>query len=447
MAGPYYVRSTDGNDADDGLTWATAKATVTGASGALSLAAAGERIWVSQAHAETTAGSISLASAGTSAAPVEIFCGNDAAEPPTSKTTGASISTTGTANISFTGHAAVHGTRFNGGDSTGTSLLNFTSLNSLWWKFEQCVLAIRGSNAAGRIVAGSTGTGTDSKVLLIDTDVQFANAAHAINPNCPFEWRGGEILLGTVPTGGLFKPASGTTPHTVVRGVDLSNIGSNELVSYATATMGGTITFENCEVAAGTVPTAGTAPGPGHLSVIFDNCTSADFHLNASRTHYEGVLTTVDTTFRNGGALHISGSEFSWQMDAGTGATFHHPFYSPELIKPCLPAQVGVSTILTVEILHDSATNLQDDEVWIEVEYPGTSGGVQSVFTSDRMADELATPADQAASSATWTESMSNDNEQALSVTVTPQEVGFFRVRVAVAKDYTLYVDPVVTVT
>ena len=43
MAGPYYVRSTDGSDASDGLTWANAKATL---AGALAVAAAGERMEV-----------------------------------------------------------------------------------------------------------------------------------------------------------------------------------------------------------------------------------------------------------------------------------------------------------------------------------------------------------------------------------------------------------------
>ncbi len=45
-----YVRSTDGNDADSGATWALAKATL---GGALAIATSADTIWVSQNHAET----------------------------------------------------------------------------------------------------------------------------------------------------------------------------------------------------------------------------------------------------------------------------------------------------------------------------------------------------------------------------------------------------------
>src|SRR3990167_9113060 len=100
MAGPYYVRSTDGSDADTGLTWALAKATLVGA---LAVAAAGERIWVSQAHAETQASAMTLTSAGTEALPVEILCGNDAAEPPTALATTATVTTTGANALSLAG--------------------------------------------------------------------------------------------------------------------------------------------------------------------------------------------------------------------------------------------------------------------------------------------------------------------------------------------------------
>jgi len=105
---------------------------------------------------------------------------------------------------------------------------------------------------------------------------------------------------------------------------------------------------------------------------------------------------------------------------------------------------VGSSQTVTCEILHDSVTNLQDDEVWLETEYLGTSGFPLSLFANDRMADILATPADQAASSETWTTTgLTNPNKQKLVTTQTPQEKGWYRCRVVVAKpSYTLYACP-----
>ena len=99
---------------------------------------------------------------------------------------------------------------------------------------------------------------------------------------------------------------------------------------------------------------------------------------------------------------------------------------------------------MTCEILHDSVTNLQDDEVWLETEYLGTSGFPLSLFANDRAADILATPADQAASTETWTTTgLTNPNRQKLVTTQTPQEKGYYRCRVGLAKaSYTVYACP-----
>src|SRR3990167_657368 len=109
MAGPFYVRSSDGDNLSDGLSWTNAKATLVGA---LATAAAGERIWVSQAHAETQASAMTLTSAGIPGSPIEILCGNDAAEPPTALATTATVTTTGASGITIDGSLYCYGVRF-----------------------------------------------------------------------------------------------------------------------------------------------------------------------------------------------------------------------------------------------------------------------------------------------------------------------------------------------
>ncbi len=66
-----YLRSTDGSDADNGSTWALAKATL---AAALTAAGAGGTVYVSQVHAETQAGAMTLTSPGTEASPVRVIC-------------------------------------------------------------------------------------------------------------------------------------------------------------------------------------------------------------------------------------------------------------------------------------------------------------------------------------------------------------------------------------
>ncbi|MEK9809109.1 MAG: hypothetical protein VW362_01580, partial [Candidatus Nanopelagicales bacterium] len=133
----------------------------------------------------------------------------------------------------------------------------------------------------------------------------------------------------------------------------------------------------------------------------------------------------------------------SWKM--ATTANAEYPaiiLRSPEIAK--WNETTGSSVTVTVDILHDSATALKDNEVWLEVEYLGTSGTPLALFTDDAVADVITTAADQTSSSATWTTTgMTNPNKQKLSVTFTPQEKGLIIARVCVAKaSYTVYVDP-----
>ena len=97
-----YVRSSDGNNADSGSSWALAKATL---GGAAAVAAAGDTIYVSAAHSETTASALALTFAGTAGNPIRILSVDDAGnpEPPTGLLAGATIATTGASNITTAG--------------------------------------------------------------------------------------------------------------------------------------------------------------------------------------------------------------------------------------------------------------------------------------------------------------------------------------------------------
>jgi hypothetical protein len=110
---------------------------------------------------------------------------------------------------------------------------------------------------------------------------------------------------------------------------------------------------------------------------------------------------------------------------------------------------VGSAITATIEILHDSATNLKDDEVWAEFIYMGTSGNPLGVSTTDKKTDYFATGADQDAGTGAgnWTHSMANPNSQKLSATFTVQEKGYISARVHLAKaNKTIYVNPDIVV-
>ena len=117
-----YVRSTDGSDADNGTTWALAKATLTGVA---AIDTAGDTLWVSDNHAESTASAVSLALAGTAASPTRVVCGDDAAEPPTAVATTGTVTTTGNSTITLFsggGYGYVYGLSFIAGSgASGTA--------------------------------------------------------------------------------------------------------------------------------------------------------------------------------------------------------------------------------------------------------------------------------------------------------------------------------------
>lgn len=426
MAGPYYVRSTDGSDASDGLSWANAKATLVGA---LALAAAGERIWVSQVHAESQASNMGLISAGTINAPVEIFCGNDATEPPTAPTTGATITTTGTNGIALSaaGHTVLDGLRFIGGS---------IDLQDEWTRALHCTFELGVGAGSGGYIA------TERYAELIECHLVFSHASQQYFANGTVEVMGGSVALtGTVPGNAAQADTGGRTRFL---GVDMSAFGSGKALLGVNSPALSSHTFEQCKVGAGVALTTGA--NGGHVTAFLDNSDSADTQYRMQRHSPEGDVYSEIVVIREGGARNQKTQPISHKMVSSAGRTFHRPLYGPDLGKR--NTATGSSKTVSVEILHDSVTPLTDGEVWLEVEYLGTSGFPLALFAKDRKADVLATPANQTSSVAAWvTTGLTNPMKQKLEVPFTAQAVGLIRCRVALAKpSYTVYVDPKVTV-
>lgn len=449
MAGPYYVRSTDGNNADDGLSWATAKATL---AGALAVAAAGERIYVSQAHAETQASAITLTSAGTVAAPVEIICVNDAAEPPTALATTATITSTGNSNISIGGSALIYGITFNCGTGAVSPVFGLltsgtTSVPAVL-TLDTCMLAVLATGASGAIQPGQAGGLTSQRLIVLkDVTVKLSATSQFVHLGNAGQvrWEGGSYDGSVAVPTSLFDASGAVNGQLRVLGVDLSALGSGKnLIDPTSAAPGFQASFENCKLGSGVTLAAAAMNGPGTV-IRMDNCDSADTQYRMQRSRYEGDVYSETTVVRTNGAS--SGiTPLSHKMTSSASRTLSTPLYGPEIVK--WNAATGSPKTVSVEIIHDSLTKLKDDEVWLEVEYLGTSGFPKSSFANNRKASVLAAAADQAVSTVAWTTTgLTNPNKQKLSVTLTPQEIGVLRARIGLAKSaYTIYVDPLLQV-
>lgn len=438
-----YVRSTDGSDADNGLTWATAKATVAGA--IATPVVAGDTIYVSQSHAETTAGALSWGTAGTVASPTRILCGNDGAEPPTALATTATITTTGASAISMSGVCYVYGLTFNSSD--GANVPQVTTSGSRV-RLDTCVLNLVGTSSTGVLGNGSGTAWLD----LINCNIKLSNAGQGFRGNGRLYWNGGGVVSGSsTPTNLITAYNLGGATSGVeflIENVDFSNFGAATNFSIPVPA-GAVLRIRNCKLPASwsgaLVSSAFTTPGRAEMF----NCDSGATNYKIKIQDNGGNIDQETLIVRTGGASDGT-TPISWKMVSAANCNYPHiTLATPNMVL--WNETTGSSKTLTVEIIRDSATALTDKEIWLEVDYYGSSGSPLGTLITDAAATVLTSAANQTSSSATWGDqspSMANPNKQSLSVTFTPNAKGFFIGRVMLAKaSTTVYVDPIMTVT
>lgn len=181
--------------------------------------------------------------------------------------------------------------------------------------------------------------------------------------------------------------------------------------------------------------------------VFVFNCSSGDEHYHFAHYSVLGQTVAVTSPYANDGALYDGTNHVTWKIITSAICSEYTPYISPWIDR----YHSGSSAITpSLEILRDdSTTALQDNEVWGEFSYQGTTGFPLSVFVNDRMA-LLGAPANQAAGVglAGWTgESGTAWSGKLVSPSITPAEIGFLRARVSVGKpSATLYVDPTIRI-
>jgi hypothetical protein len=442
-----YVRSTDGDNADNGSTWALAKATLAGADG---IDAAGDIIYVSQSHSESTASAVSLGFAGTLATPTYLICGDDAAAPPTTPSSAGNVATTGANSITITSKALVEeGINWLVGSAANSASFLYAQDAGIFHKKGGSIV-LNNSNTASKIFFG-LGTGNnESRVTLENVGFKFGSAGQYVQmANTQIEILGGSVLSGGTSPTSVFYAIGGIEGKAT--GLDLSNVSTTATLFVAGIGAVGKFVFRGLKLPAswtGTIFSSGGAPANPGFRVELHDYMAGTSKLQLWAADYQGNVKSEATLVRTGGASDGT-SAFSWQMVTNANPEFPHMALETPEIPPKWNATTGASKTVTVEILHDSLTALNDDEVWIDVWYRGTASSSAQTLISDRRASILSSAAAQTTSSETWTTTgMTNPNKQKLSVTFTPEHAGFIQARVCLAKaSKTIYVDPVITVT
>lgn len=438
-----YVPAAGGNNANNGSTWALGKETPAGAD---AIDAAGDNIYLSSNYSESNSTNLTLNFAGTLTAPTNLFSVNDSAEPPTTLAAGATITKTGGASITINGSLYSHGINFISNASLGFN--TGTTTGRCIQIFENCSLRSDGAFNMSGVTDAST-------IELRNCTIRFNGTGNYINVGHRIRISGGSIVSGSATPVNLFYPGqNGRGGLIEVEGFDFSNFGSTfNFFQAANLSWSGKHIVRNCKLPASWSGSLinGTITGIG-ARVEMHNCDSGDTNYRFRCQDYAGQINSETTIYRTGGASDGT-TPISWRMASNANTLFPCvPLESPEL-----PAwwndDVGSSKTVTVEIVHDGASALTDGEIWLEVQYLGTSGFPLSLFVSDRKT-LLAAGAAQATSSAAWAGDTGTGpngsatwNTLKLECTFTPQEAGYIQARVFLTKpSTTVFVDPKMTV-
>jgi hypothetical protein len=414
-------------------------------------AASGDVLYVASVHSEAPAavssggflftvgeGTLSILSVDSAGSP----------EPPTTLLAGAIVAPTGSNGITWLGLGSqsvvyIYGIYF----VTNNVLVE---LGSGWamLALEDCKFTINGGG-------GNTGFTLNSRYLRVRNPVFKFSAPsqyvthYQLDAGGDSEWVNVSIDgAGTLPTN-IFQSVFGRR-HTVSRqevtASDFSNLAAGKSVfsannSYLAAgymvLMNSSLNVNaNLNDAALTVPIGLRVEGYVYGSSL---------DLLKYRSEVYGGTFTLDTaTYFTSGGASLQGTKYSQKLVTNAEPALGKIFPARSKWLQVWNEITGVPRTLTLEFLHDSVTNLKDNEVWIEYEYYGSGSSCKSTWVST-VASILAAGANLAAGAGagSWTKSMTNPNSQKIAVTFTPQSVGMIRARVCFAKaSYTLYFDP-----
>ena len=441
---PTWVKTAGSTTTDNTVTW-TARIPSTWENATLTLAkaaandAAGDNIYVAHDHSETTASAMVLAFAGTLANPVKVICTNSSTG---AISTGAFVATSGTNTLSLTGGCYVYGIWFKSGSGTGSVDLRLNNAGNSPQTFESCTFETGSTgNNTNRIVFNQNNTFGNIYATVINCGFKFNHTSQGIN--CWFGiFTGCYIVSGSANVTYLFNSAYTALAYFKCIGFDLSNLSPTVGILSNASSTHGLVQLLNCKMPSGWSGSVNSSTIARTFTAALYNCDSGATNYRLWIETYAGSIKSETTLVKTGGATDGT-TPISWKLASTANANE----YVAPLITDDMAIWIdttGASKTITVDILHDSVTALTDAEVWLEIDYLGSSAAPLGTPAADKRATVLTTPTNQATSTATWTTTgMTNPNKQKLEVAFTPNMKGFVYARVNLAKaSYTIYVDP-----
>ena len=408
-------------------TWAKAATTIATAGGA---EAAGDRILMGSAYSESVA-TVSIALAGSATSPVQLLSGTkDTTSGITALIAGATITTTSTTHL-WSGNFYAYGVNFVGSSSSSHNIhFGWNSADVVM--LDTCNIRHTGAGSSSEMNFGCATDDNGSVVTLKNCGLRLGAATQRIYYYSDVRIFGGAWESGGTAPSAIFQSGAGRGHKLTVEGFDFTNAGT-AVNLHGNGQGGASAIFRDITLAASWTgaPIADASLVEGIRVEVWNykvGSTWNRFWIKDRRCS----LTAETTLVRTGGSSDADGNYSVKMVTTANCAWPSSVARSMDFVVD--NSTTGSSITVTMEILRDSATNLTDREVWLEVEEP------DGTITNDACATVITSAADQTTSSETWTTTgMANPNKQKLAVTINASKAGPLLCRVMCAKPSTTF--------
>lgn len=360
--------------------------------------AAGDVGYCSNDHAETQSSAISINTPGGLSAQnyIESVKRDSSSHIPPQGSdylAGATVSTTGSNNINIatggSGLANTRGISFTAGSGTGSASISIGSGGGSQQTLRNFTLTLGGSGG------GSISGQNSNLTRFIDGAIVFTSAAHSIGNLSRTKWRNVSFALtGVVPTW-LFGSFGYNTASLDFEACDFSAFGAGKTLFYPQVASA-VATFKDCICGAGvTKATAGTYP----VEAIFVRTAATGIAYTEEK--YDPFGSQVDETVivHTGGASDGTTAK-SRNITTGGASTWNVPFEA--LPIAIWNAATGAAKTVTLEGIYNGAAVPTNDQVWIDVEYLGSSASPKGSYASGTKATRIDAGAALSASTEAW---------------------------------------------
>lgn len=447
FATSYFVdNSISGNSDSNACTLSSAPcATVNGAIGKMIL---GDTLYIGSHHAETLVVT-TWAFPGTTANPNSIFSVDDtswaAGHTPVSAdlvnpSSAAFPTFSEGSSMAINGSFYMYGIKFS---MTTTNTMTLASTNNNQ-TYDSCLFSF----TSGTVEPGVTNS---SYVKFLNPSFEWSVNTGKITSNlgqAVYQGSGlGPILNSSSVIPSNFMIIGGTGAQTFI-GVDLSNVNTN-IIQYSSANALVNIINSVKNIAA----TFSTGLVNG-MSQSNQNVDSGATFYKYFNQQYTGQDITSTSVFRTGGMTYNGSNGLTYALTGNGNASLIYPLNLIPISIGHLTS--GSSTTIKIHFVFDGANNAQgfnsttlnNNQIWMNVGYEGSSSSPLASFASNKIADLLPTtsPSVQGTvDSSSWTTTgLTTPEKYIMSVTFTPQLSGNYIiwVKTNIGLSKTIWVDP-----